>query len=62
MCDEPGHQRLRFMLKHLDGELGKLLEATVPPVDLTAVSAFRAVMMKHAKKAGCILLLRLLRY
>ena len=50
------------MLKHLDGELGKLLEATVPPVDLTAVSAFRAVMMKHAKKAGCILLLRLLRY
>lgn len=43
---------MRFDLKHLDRELNCLLEGTVPPVDLNAVSAFRSCLERLAKKAG----------
>ena len=42
---------LRFTLKHLDTELVKMLETTVPPCDLSSISSFRTAMQKHAKKA-----------
>ena len=43
--------QLRFMLRHLDTELSNLLENTVPPVDLLAVSVFRMSLNKLAKQA-----------
>lgn len=42
---------VRFDLKHLDRELNNLLEATVPPVDITSISAFRTALQKLAKQA-----------
>ena len=43
---------LRFLLRHLDQELNRALETAVPPPDLMAISAFRASVQKHAKKAA----------
>lgn len=41
----------RFLLRHMDLELHKALETTVPPMDLGAVSAFRTALQKHQKQA-----------
>lgn len=41
-----------FICRHLDGELITLIETTVPPVDLGAISAFRASMGNYQKQAG----------
>lgn len=38
-------------MRHLDIDLMKMLESTVPPCDLGSVSAFRAAMMKYQKQA-----------
>ena len=43
---------LIFLLKHLDCELIKLLETSVPPCDLMLVSGFRTALQKHAKQAA----------
>lgn len=40
------------MLKHLDAELLGMLESTVPPVELAAVSSFRSAIQKFGKQAG----------
>lgn len=42
----------RFMLKHLDCELTAMMESSVPPADITSISAFRGSMQKHAKQAS----------
>ncbi|CAJ1449087.1 unnamed protein product [Effrenium voratum] len=40
-----------FMMKHADAELTAMLEETVPPVDLSRIGSFRAVIQKYQKQA-----------
>ena len=47
---------LRFMRRHCDAELDALLSDTVPPIDLSKISAFRLPMSKYARQNEEILL------
>ena len=38
-------------MKHADAELTAMLEETVPPVDLSRIGSFRAVIQKYQKQA-----------
>ncbi len=50
----PAINLLRFMLKHMDGELQMVLEKLVPPIDLEAISAFRQALQLWNKQAGVV--------
>eukprot|EP00435_Cladocopium_sp_Y103_P037111 s4346_g9.t1 len=45
------HSSFRFLLKHGDNDLLKLMEESVPPVDLSRVSLFRVALNKYQKQA-----------
>lgn len=42
---------LRFMLRHCDDDLVKLLHESAPPADVDKVDCFRAAAAKYLKKA-----------
>lgn len=52
-AEEEGGLHERFRLQYLDSELLGLVDATVPPVDLSAISAFRLILQRRrqAKEA-----------
>ena len=48
------------MLRHLDQDCLALLERAVPPIDISAISAFQIALARLAKQAGHCLLWALL--
>ena len=44
--------QLRFMLRHLDPDFQSSLERTVPPLDISMITAFKAALAKHSKEVG----------